>query len=183
MKQHYFIGIKVPDSLVEQAVIFQEKYALNENYKVLPEPADYHITLRYLGEIAEEHYENVVQTLKHIGEQHADFTLSMNGLNYFGSESGPRVVYLQVAEEKILLDLQQKINQRISSILKIPIDDRFVPHITIAKKRKNQEPLQIKKEAFESIVFPVAAFSLFKINPKQMPKYEETARFPLANNI
>ncbi|AOV07560.1 RNA 2',3'-cyclic phosphodiesterase [Sporosarcina ureilytica] len=177
MKRHYFIGIPIPAQVEEIADKFKKEYSLRRYYKVLTYRDDLHVTLLYLGAVEAQQLPFVKNQLAEIAKKTTSFSLSINGLSYFGSKSDPRVIYLAIDENLSLTHLQQKINASIPSLLGIPKTDRFVPHITIAKKRKTQENLDIEKQTITPIEVSVPSFSLFTIYPEKLPKYEAIATF------
>lgn len=179
MSHHYFIGIKIPSQIGEVAKRFREEYRLIDAYKVIPHHDDLHVTLLFLGGIEEDHLHTVTNKLLEIGANISSFPMYVNGLSYFGSSTGPRVVYLSVANCSTLTKLQNDINQSIPPLLSLPRDDRFVPHITIAKKRKTTEKVQINKQSIEPMEVQINEFSLFKIHQMKSPKYEVIEQFPL----
>lgn len=175
--RHYFIGVPIPAEVDHIAETFTKDYSLDKNYKVLTHREDLHVTLLFLGAVGEEKLPAVKNTLVEIAGDSAPFSITINGLSYFGSSNGPRVVYLAVEENKALRQLQQEINDKIPDLVGIPKTDRFVPHVTIAKKRKTQEKLIIDKQMISSVEVPVPSFSLFTIHPAESPKYEVVSTF------
>ncbi|WP_041075890.1 RNA 2',3'-cyclic phosphodiesterase [Bacillus sp. OxB-1] len=182
MLQHYFIGIKTPASIVGQVEKYLAKYQLPSQYKVIPHPEDLHITLLFLGDVDSQRLPAIRQQLSDIANNSSAFQLTVDGLSFFGSPKGPRVVYLSVSHPPELDALQQSVNTKITALLGKPLDNRFTPHITIAKKRKEgQPPLSLAKESFDPIPFLVTEFTLFTIHPQNSPKYEAVEVFRVPN--
>lgn len=179
MAQHYFIGITAADSASELAEKFRAKYLLKEKYKVLPHKDDLHITMRYIGEMNEKSAEMLISSLHKIASDHPCFSTSLTGLEFFGSSTGPRVVYLSVKKVNAMCNLQRQIARRTEKILDLEKDTRFVPHVTIAKKRKTADKMQLVKEEIIPIPIHINGFTLFKINPNVIPSYESIEYFPL----
>lgn len=179
MSQHYFIGIKIPPLIRNQVGLYQEKFRLHDFYRVIPHVEDLHLTLLYLGNVPDDNLAPLKRNLGGIAADHASMTLQVDGLSYFGSSSGPRVVYLSITESPELNTLQKKIVSDCTQLLNIHPEDRFVPHITIAKKRKTTDDPTITKETFQPIAIPAPTFSLFAIHPSESPKYEVIDTFTL----
>ncbi|MCG7344589.1 RNA 2',3'-cyclic phosphodiesterase [Sporosarcina sp. ACRSL] len=176
---HYFIGIKAPDSVEGLVMQYREKYGLSNAYKVIPHMEDLHITLLFIGALSEQKVEPLQETLSSLAEKHREFLLNVDGLSFFGSPKGPRVVYLSVQPSKELDALQKAVAAIGVNQLKMEPDHRFTPHITIAKKRKIDGELHIQKETSTPIQFHVDRFSLFRIHPSKTPKYEAVESFSL----
>lgn len=177
MHSHYFIGINTPSSIEERVKHYREKHSLATAYKAIPHMDDLHITLLFIGALPEDKLAPLKRHLAAIAQEHEKFKLATDGLSYFGSPKGPRVVYLSVEPSTSLHALQQSIAAIGKKDLAIESDNRFTPHITIAKKRKIAEDFPIQKEAFTPIEFHVDGFSLFTIHPSKSPKYEIIEHF------
>ncbi|WP_432357803.1 RNA 2',3'-cyclic phosphodiesterase [Sporosarcina sp. UB5] len=179
MHHHYFIGIKTPISIEGLVKLYREKYSLSNMYKVIPHMDDLHITLLFIGALPDQQLAPLQHHLATLADKHSGFNLTVDGLSYFGSPKGPRVVYLSVEQSNELNALQRSITSIGADQLNIEPDNRFTPHITIAKKRKIVEEFPIQKETCTPIRFHVKEFSLFRIHPSKTPKYEAVQSFSL----
>ena len=179
MSAHYFIGIKSQANFENLIDSYKAKYHLTEAYKVIPHPDDLHVTLHFIGAMSEQSLPALTKNLQMIAEKTPAFTIDVDGLSYFGSSSGPRVVYLSIKESDALSILQKQIDETVAVQFNQPISNRFTPHITIAKKRKTTEKLFIQKEKWKPIEVPVSSFALFTIHPEKSPKYEAIEVFKL----
>ncbi|WP_162805745.1 RNA 2',3'-cyclic phosphodiesterase [Sporosarcina sp. PTS2304] len=179
MAQHYFIGISIAQNVVDIAEHFRETYQLREKYKVIPHAEDLHITMRYIGELRDDHKASLSYELGKIAKDHTCFTTSITGLSFFGSPSGPRVVFLSVDAVSALCDLQRRIARRTEKIVGLERSIRFLPHITIAKKRKILDKMQFIKEVIPPVPIEINGFTLFAIHPGKSPSYETIMYFPL----
>lgn len=91
---------------------------------------NYHITLRFFGDVENHIADEIVSMLSHI--EHAPFSLHLQGVDVFGSKK-PRLLYARVAPCEALNTLQAAI-ERVAQKLRIPSDKtRFVPHVTLAR--------------------------------------------------
>lgn len=179
MHHHYFIGIKAPASLDGPVKMFRDKYDLSKAYKVIPHLDDLHITLLFIGPLPEDNVAPLQERLAAIAGNHHAFTLTVDGLAFFGSPKGPRVIYMSVQQSIELDALQRDVAEIGTEQLGIELDNRFTPHITIAKKRKIHGEFPIQTEKCTPLPFHVDGFSLFRIHPSRTPKYEAVETFPL----
>lgn len=179
MEQHYFIGIPMPPSIHDLATTLQRKHQLHNHYKVLPHREDFHITLAYLGPLATTSRHQLTQQLLPVAKQHHTFSIDIGGLQFFGSPKGPRVIYLSIAPSEKLMSLQRSIAQQLQTCCNIQLPTTFTPHVTIAKKRRHSEVMQIEQETFSPITVSVNDFRLFSIHPHASPKYEAVTIYPL----
>ncbi|MDV6378005.1 RNA 2',3'-cyclic phosphodiesterase [Sporosarcina sp. GW1-11] len=179
MAQHYFIGISIAHNVVDIAEHFRMKYQLKEKYKVIPHAHDLHLTLRYIGELNEDEKNSLEYTLRKIAQDHNCFTTSVTGLSFFGSPTGPRVIYLSVDPVAALCNLQRHVARRTEKTLGLERENRFVPHITIAKKRKVLDKMQLAREEISPVPLAIEGFTLFAIHPEISPSYTSVTYFPL----
>ncbi|TQR18004.1 RNA 2',3'-cyclic phosphodiesterase [Psychrobacillus vulpis] len=173
MKTHYFIGIKIPSSIANSIVEAREKTNLHETHKTLPVAEDLHITLVYLGYLDELVINQMIQSLQKIDWN--SFDLLTDGLSHFGNERTPRVVYIALEESEFLLRLQQNVMEAISNLVEGLNSNDFKAHITIAKKWKSDALQLTNGFLLEKQSFKVNNFTLYKINPNSIPRYEEVS--------
>jgi len=179
MDKHYFIGIQMPEQIHTIATSKQEELHLRQFYKAIPHPADLHITLLFIGSFPHEKLQSMQEILKRISEKHNSFTLQIDGVSSFGSNRTPRVIYLSVEDCEPLYHLNQDIVEKAGIFLNNPKKERFVPHVTIAKKWKGAEGLDFQKQSFSPIQVKVNSFSLFEINPSRTPKYHPVETYEI----
>lgn len=171
MKQHYFIGIKVPAPIAKAIVNERENTNVHATHKILPVAEDLHITLFYLGHVEQSVLASIVRCLRDI--QWETFELTTSGLDHFGNEQTPRVIYTAVENSNPLLALQQAIVQHLSTLIEITNTTSFHAHITIAKKWAAANKLDTQDFHLQKMSFDVSHISIFQINNHRSPHYEE----------
>lgn len=181
MTSHYFIAIKAPSTIRDQVEHYRNTLQLETAYKVLPVLEDLHITLFFIGALTDQQRDLLSDRLEALAMNIRSFPISIDGLSYFGSPSGPRVVYLSVEPSNELDFLQQSISNIVSDLLSIKATNPFKPHITIAKKRKTSEASIIPIEKFKKVDFTADLFTLYNIQPATTPKYQATYSYSLKN--
>lgn len=179
MDKHYFIGIPMPEDIHSIATSKQEELQLKQFYKAIPHPKDLHITLLFIGGFPQEKLQPMKEILKRISEQHAAFKLLITGVSSFGSYSTPRVIYLSVQNSDPLNSLNRDIVEKAGIFLDKPKKEKFVPHVTLAKKWKGVEGFNFQAQTFTPIQIDIDSFSLFEINPSQTPKYHPVETYEL----
>jgi len=96
------------------------------------EPADYHITLRFLGDVDRRMANDVDHMLSDL--QAYPFEVMLDALGSFGGDK-PRAVFARVQPSRALTELQADIERQMRRI-GLPAEGRkFVPHITLARLR------------------------------------------------
>ena len=93
---------------------------------------NFHITLRFIGDIDGRTADEVVDKLDRI--ERPEFQLSLSGIGSFGSKK-PHSVFAGVTQEPEMYALQAEI-ERICQRLGLAADPRkFTPHVTLARLR------------------------------------------------
>ncbi|EYR78957.1 MULTISPECIES: RNA 2',3'-cyclic phosphodiesterase [unclassified Shinella] len=93
---------------------------------------NFHITLRFIGDIDGRTADEVVDKLDRI--ERPEFQLALSGMGSFGSKK-PHSVFAGVTQAPEMYALQGEI-ERICQRLGLPADPRkFTPHVTLARLR------------------------------------------------
>jgi 2'-5' RNA ligase len=96
------------------------------------EPDDYHITLRFVGDVDARLAHDVAETLGEIRRPTA--TVSFEGLSWFGADR-PRAIVARFKADPVLVDLQAEQERRLRRIGVAPETRKFTPHVTLARLR------------------------------------------------
>ena len=96
------------------------------------EPEDYHVTLRFIGDID-------ARTARDIGDALSDLrrpkeSVRFEGLSWFGGAK-PRAIVAKVQPEAALMDLQAEQERRLRRIGIEPETRKYTPHVTLARLR------------------------------------------------
>ncbi|REB06440.1 RNA 2',3'-cyclic phosphodiesterase [Sporosarcina sp. BI001-red] len=180
---HYFAAISVPFDLVKEKITASSlHYELSTHYKVIPHPDDLHITLLFFGALNHTQLEFVKQEMHAIATNTDAFTIALNGVSSFGNPAGPRVVYLSAQPTLLLTELYQQLSKRLKSVLQKPASTAYTPHVTIAKKKKDNCSVPIEQEHFEPLTLDVSAMILYSITPTESPKYSPESTFSFVHS-
>lgn len=96
-------------------------------------PENYHMTLRFMGDVDALLADQIVTRLDQISA--APMTIEVKGLGVFGAKK-PHSVFANVVASEALISLQESID-RACKRLGLPADrHKFVPHITLARTKK-----------------------------------------------
>ena len=96
------------------------------------EPEDYHITLRFVGDIDARTARDIAETLGDIRRPKAH--VRFEGLSWFGGDK-PRAIVAKVEADPALMDLQAEHERRLRRIGVEPETRKFTPHVTLARLR------------------------------------------------
>jgi RNA 2',3'-cyclic 3'-phosphodiesterase len=90
-----------------------------------------HLTLRFIGEVDNSMENNIIDVLSKLSVP--PFTLILKGVGVFPLRKEPRILWVGVQENEILMRLQAQIERALISMNIAPDPRKFFPHITIAR--------------------------------------------------
>src|SRR5258707_2427968 len=96
------------------------------------DPGNLHLTLRFIGEIAEDVAADVDAALARLKARR--FTLQLAGTGIFGGNR-PRALWAGVERHPDLVLLRDKVEQTLIRVGLAPEQRRFAPHVTLARLR------------------------------------------------
>jgi 2'-5' RNA ligase len=157
-----FTGIELPDDIV---------WRLSMICSGLPgahwiDQDNFHITLRFVGDIGESVADNFAQALDAV--RFDSFNLELQGLGSFGGNK-PRAIWAALKPSP-QLEALQRAHERAARRAGLPPETRnFIPHITLARL-KNTKPHAVaeflsRQSGFFSLPFTVRRFVLFSSRP------------------
>ena len=123
-----FTGLELPDAVAGQLALMRGGIV---GARWL-EPEDYHITLRFIGDIDARTARDIDETLGDIRRPEAP--VRFEGLSWFGGDK-PRAIVAKVKGEPALMDLQAEQERRLRRIGIEPETRKYTPHVTLARLR------------------------------------------------
>ncbi|MBK9081499.1 MAG: RNA 2',3'-cyclic phosphodiesterase [Rhizobiales bacterium] len=121
-----FTGLEVPPPLARELAMLRgglsgARWIDEENY---------HITLRFIGDIDGATAHEVADSLGDIRKR--SFTVTLDGLGFFGGDK-PRAIIAKAKPAQPLVELQAKHEQALRRLGLAPEPRKFVPHVTLAR--------------------------------------------------
>ena len=171
-----FVAVDTPKSVVEELKMIQKSLREAELKLV----KDFHLTLKFLGDVPEPRIEMVKEALKKI--KFKPFKTQLTEIGVFPNPNYIKVVWVGISPDNFI-SLQKQVDD-VFEKLGFKRDKRFHPHLTLARVKfvKDKEGFkktlrEIKVEKWE---FEVNEFKLIKsMLTKQGPIYEDLAVFKL----
>jgi RNA 2',3'-cyclic 3'-phosphodiesterase len=146
------------------------------------DPGNFHLTLRFIGEITEDRAADVDDALARLRARR--FILQLAGTGVFGGSDKPRNLWVGVERSAELIALRDKIEYALIRAGLPPEPRKFTPHVTLA--RLHNPPIGQLGEflavsaGFRAEPLPVEAFSLIaSYETKAGSVYEDQADYPL----
>ncbi len=137
-QSHLFIAIPIPDFMKQQlsamCVQMQNDLLRGMTFKKWVFPADYHITLKFLGGVDNDTRARLEPLLRQIAMKTNSFSLTLEGLNTFGKSASPRILWTGVKGDlEPLFIVQNNIDASLASLGFITENRPYTPHLTLAK--------------------------------------------------
>jgi 2'-5' RNA ligase len=123
-----FTGLELPDAVVRRLALMRGGVV---GARWL-EPEDYHITLRFIGDVDGGVARDIAETLD--DTRRPKVSVRFEGLSWFGGHK-PRAIVVKVKPEPALMDLQAEQERRLRRIGLEPETRKFLPHVTLARLR------------------------------------------------
>ena len=145
-------------------------------------PDNYHITLRFIGEMQAYQAEEIDHALA--GLRVPSFQLTLSGVGVFDRNGRPASIWAGVDRTRELEHLQAKVETALQRIGLPPDRRRFVPHMTLARLdnvpgHKLAEWVQ-SHNLLRTEPVPVGHFTLFSsLLGKQQAVYEPEVEYEL----
>jgi len=174
-----FVGIDLPP---------ETKLALSAIALGLPgvkwvDPGNYHVTLRFIGEVDEGAAADIDAELATIRARR--FALRIAGVDLFGSEDRPRILYAGVERVPALVELRDKVGAALGRAGVPPEGRLFTPHVTLANIRAGRlADLGHYLETHNLLRLPEIAVDRFQLVQSYLTRagsiYEAASEYPLA---
>lgn len=131
-----FTAIEIPTSWRDEAVRLQRRLAsdFEEDLRFVA-AEQLHVTVRFLGEVADERAADLSQTIEAIPPLSPTLTLEAAGT--FGRGGRPNVVWLGVGiDTDDTTELLREVDQAITVAELVPQEAAWKPHLTLARVRR-----------------------------------------------
>lgn len=93
---------------------------------------NYHITLRFIGDIDDAFARDVANALAFI--RRPEVTVTLDGLDSFGGDR-PRAIVARAKPDPTLIDMQAEQERLLRRLGAAPEPRKFLPHVTLARLR------------------------------------------------
>ena len=146
-----FIAIDIDDRIKAALSDLQKKFASSADIQKgdvkWVGPQAMHLTLKFLGEIKDEHAADVCNITKDVTGRHKRFELEVESVGHFGGKSA-KVLWVGVGTgcEK-LLQLQKDLEQQFTAAGWPKEEREFTGHLTLCRVKNSKAGLEIAQLA------------------------------------
>jgi len=174
-----FAGIALPENVREQLAGLRA--GLQDARWV--EPRDYHMTLKFIGEVDEGMAEDMNAALSAV--RAAPPNVAIEGVGCFESRNKVRAVWAGVAPDDPLSALRGRIETAVAQAGGPAETRKFKPHVTLARLKRaplvGVQPYLQAHDGLRLTPFTPPSFQLFRSHlGKKGAHYEVIADYPLA---
>ncbi|WP_353684139.1 RNA 2',3'-cyclic phosphodiesterase [Thermodesulfovibrio sp. 3907-1M] len=181
-----FIAIQLPREIKEFLAELTSFKSTIDGVNIV-QKENFHITLKFLGEVEEKIIPDLISTLKSLSSEFSNFTLKITTPGVFPDKIKPRVIWIGTENTETLRRLAERIDEETASLGFQREERQFKSHITLARVKNHRNG----KYFFEKILkkfsensfnfqFEVKEFVLMKSTLTAKGSiYSVLERFPL----
>ena len=182
-----FLAVELPEALRQEVADFEADLQRAGADVKWVAPANLHLTLKFLGNVAEERVSSLTEALGQACASHSPLTLTLEGIGAFPKTTAPRVLWVGTGEGKEPLAKLARQVEEACMALGFPAEERpFSPHLTIGRTRSTRGIARLIKqlqvaEFRGATPAPVSRVTFFQstLGPHG-PAYTPLAEIPLS---
>lgn len=125
------------------------------------EPADYHVTLRFIGDVDGGLADEITDALAEIRPR-PPLTLVLDELAVFGGDK-PHALFARVVPDPDLAELQAEHERILRQLGIAPDTRRFTPHVTLARLKRGAGPDGVAQYLAMQPVFSRISFTARRV--------------------
>lgn len=190
-EKRIFVAIHYPLSQEFLAWFRQLKKEAGETQVKWTAEANFHLTLKFIGDTPDPNIQRLVSALQEISYNYSPFEIIPRGLGYFGSLHAPRVFWTGLDDPKHSLPaLATAVDEVCHTILNTETENQpFKAHLTLGRPKNFSAPQLLKDllRKYGDISFPAFTVNQFllvwsTLTP-QGPVYKTLHTFPLKGEL
>ena len=180
-----FIGIKLDKSVQDKIEKFLKPFKKISSPLKWVKPGNIHITLKFIGDVPDEKYTRIENSLTSTTFNTGPFDLELAGCGKFGGRSDLNILWTGITPDKKLEQVYDKIEDCLEPLGIEKETRKFKPHITVARNKKNFNFKSLLKMIEEKETLPIAELTVdrFQVFKSQLtpngPIYTILKEIPL----
>ena len=148
-----FVAIEVPQPIQGLLKPVQTRLQSEIRRASWTKQGNFHLTLKFLGDVRPETNDVVSEAVQNVANAQVPFSIEFGGIGAFPNFTRPRVLWVGIKQgASAVSDLAKAVNLELK-YLGFPTDNRFHPHLTLARLRApmNLKPLQNVLRQYDAI--------------------------------
>lgn len=158
--QRLFVAAYPTRDWVERALVDISKRALPEHRLTPPEQV--HLTVQFIGDVAAADVEEAGISLQRACAGIGPFRLEAVSLRAFPPRGAARLLAIETTAPAEVMELHRRLAQRFSRATRRQPADRFVPHLTVCRFRREEPDFAGWQEEAELPAIEVASIRLVR---------------------
>lgn len=139
MKIRLFVALIFKEELLNEIVDFRESIYPNNNKAKWEGKDKLHLTLKFLGDVAEENIHEINKILESILKNHDEIVINISKFGIIKKLSTPKILWMGIQQNTSIVNLFNDINDGLSYIGFEKERRRFRPHITLIRLKGNED--------------------------------------------
>lgn len=181
-----FIAIELDEEI--RAELFAEIKYLKSHFPEIRwvRPENLHITMKFLGNIAENEIEDISEIMDIAAEKNPPFSAEIQDLGCFPHVERPRIVWAGCRQGSLeISNIVSCLDEKLKLLGYKPEKRNFTPHITIGRVKKPAQAMGIEEiindaQQIDFGILDVSAITLFMSElKKEAPRYSAMYRAEL----
>jgi len=174
-----FVAIFPPPEVREALFRAAQNLPTSRNFRLVGQEK-IHLTLKFLGDVAEDELDKVKQALQPIRERHDPFEVSTSNFGAFPSEKKARILWAGVEEGSERLRTVARHVENLLEPAGFEQENRpYKPHLTLGRARARRTILDTSETSPPALRFTVSGVDLVKSAPsKTGVTYSILATYP-----
>jgi RNA 2',3'-cyclic 3'-phosphodiesterase len=135
-KLRLFIAISIPEPARDEIIGVQRELQplVPRNVARWTHPDQFHLTLRFLGDVAADGIEDLKKSLGAVCRKAQSLSLRAEGVGFFPDPRLPRVIWVGIhGQAGWLVDLQQQVETAVCPFSAEPGEKNFTGHVTLGR--------------------------------------------------
>ena len=143
-----FVAVEIAPDIRERLTHFMAERKLEMPNARFVRPEGLHVTLKFLGEVAETKLASLTTALAEIHED--SFSLTLRGTGFFPNQKRPRIFWvgLHSDPEAALSNLAASVDHACAQLGFAPEERPYQPHVTLARLSNSRASPRITDESF-----------------------------------
>jgi 2'-5' RNA ligase len=177
-----FVAIEMPPDIRERITSYVSLLKPRLANARCVRPEGMHITLKFLGNIADEKRQAIESTLRKV--RSPSFELSLENVGMFPNARSPRVLWVGINSGPELAALAAQVDLALATVGFAREKRAFTPHVTLARFKEGGKKQHVSSPIGESdLSFGTMAateFHLYESKPSpEAARYSKLVSFPL----
>jgi len=171
-----FIGIKLDKTVQDKIEKFMKPFKKISSPLKWVKPGDIHITLKFIGDVSDEKYSQIENSLTSTTFNTGPFNLALAGCGKFGKRNDLNILWTGITPNNQLEQMYNKIEDTLEKFGIEKETRKFKPHITVARNKKPFNFKSLLKIIEEKENLPTAELT---VNHFQVFKSQSTPNGPI----